>query len=198
MEHAGEDRAHEVNDVEEAETEDGDDDEIDHSDASAHGERHHEGEDKHERGAYRDADHHHERLLDVCDVGREARDQRGAGEVVDVREAERLDLIEEVVAKVLREAAARVAAGDTGGGAEDQRYNREEHKQARGGEQLIYGGADLDGVDEVRGDEGDGHLAGDLAEHQQGGGHGVGLVVPNALHELAHDRAVADLLGLGA
>jgi len=166
MEHAGEDGAHLVNDEAKAKAQQRNHGKVDKGDGAAHGISHDKGEDQHQRRAHGDADDEHERLLHVGDIGGEARDQRGAGERVDVGERERLDLIEQVVTQVFGKTAAGVAAGDASGGAKEQRDKGEEHQDAGGGQDLFHRGAGLNGVDEVCRHKGDGHLAGNLAEHQ--------------------------------
>ena len=139
---------------------------VDKGDGAAHGVGHDKGEDQHQRRAHGDTDDEHERLLHVGDVGGEARDQRGAGERIDVGEREGLDLVEQIMAQVFGKAAAGMAAGDASGGAKEQRDQGQEHQDAGGGQDLFHRGAGLNGVDEVRRHKGDGHLAGNLAEHQ--------------------------------
>ena len=192
MEHAREDGSHEVDDVEEDEAEHRDDRSVDQRERASHDGRHGEGEHEAQRGSHGDAHDHHERLLDVVDVGGEARHERARGELVDVGEAEALDVVEHVATQVLGKAAARVAARDAGARAEGQREQREQHEDGRGLQKLRHGGAHLDLVDEAGCEERDGHLAGHLYQHQQRRGYGHGAVVADGAHELAHDGAVRD------
>ena len=183
VEHAGKDRAHLIDDEEQAKAQQRNNDQVDHGDAAAHGVGHGKGKDQHQRRAHGDADEHHKGLLHVVDVGGEAGDERGARELVDVGKAERLDLVEQVAAQVLGKAAAGMAAGDARGGAKGERRQRDEHQKAGGGQHLGYGGAVLDGVDHVGGDKRDHHFADYLAKHQQRCGDRDLRVIADAAHK---------------
>ena len=182
-EHAGKDRAHLIDDKEQAKAQQRNDDQVDHGDAAAHGVGHGKGKDQHQWRAHGDADEHHKGLLHVVDVGGEAGDERGARELIDVGKAERLDLVEQVVTQVLGEAAARMTAGDAGSGTKSERRQCDEHQKACGGKHLGDGGTVFDGVDHVGGDKRDHHFAEHLAKHQQRRGDRDRLVIADASHE---------------
>ena len=80
-------------------------------------------ENQHHRRAHRHTGQHHERLLDVCNVGGQTRDERGRGEPVNVREREVLHLIIEVFAKVSCEARRRRRAEPARGRAAGKRQH---------------------------------------------------------------------------
>ena len=84
-------------------------------------------------------------MLDIGDIGGEARDERGARERVDVGKAERLDLVEQIVAQVLGETAAGVAAGDARCGTKGKRAQRDNRKDDGSGQDVCDDGAILDG-----------------------------------------------------
>ena len=172
-----------MDDEEQAKAQQRNDDQVDHGDAATHGVGHGKGEDQHQRRAHGDADEHHKGLLHVVDVGGEAGDERGARELVDVGEAERLDLVEQVATQVLGKAAAGMAAGDARSGAKGERRQRDEHQKAGGGQHLGDGGTVFDGVDHVGGDKRDHHFADYLAKHQQRRGNGDFHIVADAAHE---------------
>ena len=183
VEHAREDGAHLKDDKEQSKAQQRNDDQVDHGNAATHDKRHGKGEDQDQRRAHGDTDNHHKGLLHVVDVGGQARDERGARELIDVGKAERLDLVEQVVTQVLGEAAARMAAGDAGGGTKSKRRQRDEHQKARGGKHLGYGGAVFDGVDQVGGDKWNQHLAEHLAKHEQWRGNSDFHIVADAAHK---------------
>ena len=76
MEDAGKDRAHLKDDKEQSKAQQRNDDQVDHGDAAAHDKRHGKGEDQDKRRAHGDTDNHHKGLLNVVDVGGQARDER--------------------------------------------------------------------------------------------------------------------------
>ena len=93
-----------------AEAEHGDNAREDEGQLLADADGHDARENQHHRRAHRHTGQHHERLLDVCNVGGQAGDKRRGGEPVDVREREVLHLIIEVFAKVSCEACRRRCA----------------------------------------------------------------------------------------
>ena len=183
VEHAREDGAYLKDDKEQSKAQQRNDDQVDHGNAAAHDKCHGKGEDQYQRRAHGDADDHHKGLLHVVDVGGQARDERGARELIDVGKAERLDLVEQVVTQVLGEAAARMTAGDAGSGTKSERRQCDEHQKACGGKHLGDGGTVFDGVDHVGGDKRDHHFAEHLAKHQQRRGDRDRLVIADASHE---------------
>ena len=90
------------------------------ADADGHDAR----ENQHHRRAHRHTGQHHERLLDVCNVGGQTRDERGRREPVDIREREVLHLIIEVFAQISREACRRRRAEPARGRAAGKREHR--------------------------------------------------------------------------
>ena len=120
---------------------------------AAHDEGHDKGKDEHERGAYRRADDHHVRELDVGDVRGHARDERGGEEVVDVLEGEALHGAEDVVPEVLAQAAGGGGAGQARERAEEQRERRHEYEQSAEAQYLVHTAAGLYLVDQTCCDE---------------------------------------------
>ena len=93
-----------------AEAEHGDNAREDEGQLLADADGHDARENQHHRRAHSHTGQHHKRLLDVCNVGGQTRDERGRREPVDIREREVLHLIIEVFAKVSCEACRRRCA----------------------------------------------------------------------------------------
>ena len=180
MEHAREDRAHQMDDVEEAGAQERDHHDVDERKWAAHDRGHDKGEDQAKRRAHGNADDHHERLLHVVDVGGEARDERAGAELIDVGEAEALDVVEHVATQVLGKATAGIRAGDACRGTENQRHDGQAAQDASRFDQALHGGADLDLIDQACRKEWDHHFACNLAQHQERCGDGRLLVIADA------------------
>ena len=108
-------------DENEAEGKDGNDHGKGRGEPPAHIRRHAHRKDQHQRTADGRADHHHEGHLNVIDVGRYTRDQRGGGKTVDIGERKGLYLFVNVVAKIAREAGGGLCRGKAGNAAAGQR-----------------------------------------------------------------------------
>ena len=173
------------------------DDHVHHGHAAARDEGHHDGEDDHERGADGGADDHHVCELHVRGVGGETRHERARGEAVDVGEREALDGREEVVAEVARESRGRNGAGDAracaAGERDDGQGNQDEAVVANGCHVCSL----LQRIDELRRDERDDALDGDLADHEDGCDDRVPAELADALGERGENAPVAELLGGG-
>ena len=98
------------------------------------------------------------------------------------------------MAQVHGQAAARLAAGDAGADAKGERRERHEHELQRVGQHVGERGARLDGVDQLRGDEGDRHLHDDLAGDDDRRGDRGPLELADAGADGADDLAAREPL----
>ena len=104
VEHTLEHRVHDDGQTTQADCENRDAGEEHQGDRRADAEREDPYHDHHDRGSHTHADHHAVGVLQIGHIGGEPGDDRTGGELVDVREAEALNLLELVLTQILRKA----------------------------------------------------------------------------------------------
>ena len=132
---------------------------------AAHNVCHNNGENEHQRCAYRNADKHHIRHLDVVDVGGHTGDQRRGGELVNVLKRIGLHLVEQIMAQIFCEARRGARTGRTAETAATQRnecHHDEQQSRLQDGRKV---GTRTDLVDQISGDERDEALNDRLTHH---------------------------------
>ena len=152
---------------------------VDHGHLAVDLEGHEDGADQRDGGAEAHAQNHLVGVLDVGHVGGQTGDQTGGAEVVDVGEAEGLNVLKHTLAQVAGKAGGGLCTPDGAQRAEQQAQQRNgghgqahHHNvlQAAHGDALIHQGGDHQGND---------HLAHHLNDHAQRGEQRGKLELPD-------------------
>ena len=150
----------------ETDPEDRDDGQVDPRERRRGADRHDEREDQHKRGAYRYADHHLVRVLNVRHVGRETRHDPGGRKSVDVGKREPLHRVEEIRAQVARESGGRLRRVRARQDAERQRDGAEHDEDPAVREDAVHIAPVDPFVDQTGGQKGNEHFHHDLERYE--------------------------------
>ena len=185
-ENALEDRVRPRHDEVKAQREDRDDREEDQRELRVDREGGDEREDHHQRAAHRHADDHLVGVLQVRHVRRQAGDDAGRGELVNIGKGEVLHLVEHVVAQVPRKAARGFGGEFAGGDAAEQLPGGRKQQHEPHFHNIVHvAGVDAV-VDEVGHQHRDDHLKNDLSADGDHGEDGVPLLLADAPHQLSN------------
>ena len=181
LEHLREDGVHLPENEEETHAQHGDDGKENERDLPVDGEGHDDGHHQHDGAAHRDADDHHERILDVDDVRGHPRDQAGRRKFVDVGKGKALHGIVDVRAQVLGKARRRLCRIPSRQHPEQQRDRRHQEQDAAPEKDVLDGVVRLDLLQHRHHIEGYETLHHHLERHKHGRKNGLLPELPEAL-----------------